>query len=407
MSSIGSYLKQTRESMGYSLDQVQKSTKIHIEYLRALENDQFDALPSPFYVRAFLRTYAHSLGLDAQPLLDRYERFATTGRPSIRRTPQFTPQKPNSKPVSPPARSKMSGTHPRLGRTYSPQSQRMTPALPISPPQQPTEQQQPNTQYFNGHVPPVQPTQPPNPPAQEPQLPQSTNATPSEPEAGPSEPTTGQATQQQQAAPKQPTRPAPKQSEPVTQSTFAPRRVSRVMRRGKEQGDGNPKKKANWFVRVAAVGALILIPLGAYVSGVMPFTSTPEATDPKQPQEPAADSGSTPTVDAQTPAEMNLQKVETGSDMEGDLYTLEGAEQLDIEVKANKGESQLRFGNKVNDPNGETFELQIGDRKKINDDKTVWFRLGAPSNTEIKVNGLEIDTTAQDVPKSYRIQLEK
>lgn len=79
MSGIGILLRETREAKGYSLEQVQQSTKIHIEYLRALENDQFDSLPSPFYVRAFLRSYAHCLGLDAQPLMDRYERMAIPG----------------------------------------------------------------------------------------------------------------------------------------------------------------------------------------------------------------------------------------------------------------------------------------------------------------------------------------
>ena len=89
MSGIGTQLKETREAKGYSLEQVQQSTKIHIEYLRALENDQFDSLPSPFYVRAFLRTYAHCLGLDAQPLMDRYERVAIHGGPPLRQPTVF------------------------------------------------------------------------------------------------------------------------------------------------------------------------------------------------------------------------------------------------------------------------------------------------------------------------------
>ncbi|PTM58924.1 helix-turn-helix domain-containing protein [Desmospora activa] len=408
MSGIGSYLKQTRESLGYTLDQVQKSTKIHIEYLRALENDQYDALPSAFYVRAFLRTYAHSLGLDAQPLLDRYERYAASGRPSVRRMSQPSPQKSDNRPTLPPTRNKMSGTHPRIGRTYSPQSQRMAP--PVQPTQPSMDEQQQQAQYYTGQTPPVQPTQPSKPPAQEYQ---SSRATPPSPST-PAVEQMGQATQRMQPAAMQPqpmqpqpTRSASKQ-ESVSQNTFTPRRVSQEVSRGIEQGDGKPKKKkANWFVRVAAVGALILIPLGAYVSGVWPFTSS-QAIDSEQPQnQDTANSGSTPTVDAQTPDEIKLQVAESGSDMEGDLYTLEGAEQIEIEIKANKGDSQFRFGNKVNDSDGEAFELQIGDRKKITDDTMVWFRLGSPSNTEIKVNGLEIDTTAQDVPKSYRIQLEK
>ena len=34
--------------------------------------DRYNALPSPVHVRGFLRNYARFLGLDPQPLLDRY-----------------------------------------------------------------------------------------------------------------------------------------------------------------------------------------------------------------------------------------------------------------------------------------------------------------------------------------------
>ncbi|MDR6224248.1 helix-turn-helix domain-containing protein [Desmospora profundinema] len=399
MSGIGSYLRQTRESMGYSLDQVQQNTKIHIEYLRALENDQFESLPSPFYVRAFLRTYAHSLGLDAQPLLDRYERFAVAGRPSGRRSTQPPRQGTGRQPVQPPSRNRMSGGHPRIGRTYSPQSQRMAP--PSRPPQQPVDDPHSETQpFFEGQTQPFQQGKSPM---------QGTGPNRVAHDPG-SAPPPGQTTQRFQVPPVgQQTggRQIPPQGEQsVSQNTFTPRRVSQEVSKGIEQGDGKPKKKkANWLVRVAAVGALILIPVGVYAAGLWPGQDT--AADTEQQDDADTAGSSTPKVDAQTPEQVKLQVTEAGSDVEGDLYTLSGAEQIEIEIKANKGESQLRFGSKVNDPKGETFELKVGDQRKITDKEVVWFRLGKPSNTEIKVNGQEIDTTAQDVPKSYRIQLEK
>src|SRR5690606_15000144 len=37
-----------------------------------MEQGEFDALPSPFYARSYLRTYAHFLGLDASAVLREY-----------------------------------------------------------------------------------------------------------------------------------------------------------------------------------------------------------------------------------------------------------------------------------------------------------------------------------------------
>jgi len=39
----------------------------------AMEEEQFDVLPSPTYVRGFLRTYGEFLGLDGSLLVDEYE----------------------------------------------------------------------------------------------------------------------------------------------------------------------------------------------------------------------------------------------------------------------------------------------------------------------------------------------
>jgi cytoskeleton protein RodZ len=51
---------------------VEQATKIRAKYLRALENEEFDLLPGPTFVRSFLKTYANYLGLDARVLVEEY-----------------------------------------------------------------------------------------------------------------------------------------------------------------------------------------------------------------------------------------------------------------------------------------------------------------------------------------------
>ncbi len=57
--------------------ELEERTKIRSKYLRALEDEQFEILPAPTYVKGFLRSYAQALGLDGQPFVDEYNsRFA-------------------------------------------------------------------------------------------------------------------------------------------------------------------------------------------------------------------------------------------------------------------------------------------------------------------------------------------
>ncbi len=53
-------------------NQAELATKVRVKYLRALEEEQFDQLPSPTYVKGFLRTYAEYLGLDGQLYVDEF-----------------------------------------------------------------------------------------------------------------------------------------------------------------------------------------------------------------------------------------------------------------------------------------------------------------------------------------------
>jgi cytoskeleton protein RodZ len=69
---IGNTLREARTRQALDFPEVEVATKIRAKYLRALEDEQFEVLPSPTYVKGFLRTYAEYLGLDGQLYLDEY-----------------------------------------------------------------------------------------------------------------------------------------------------------------------------------------------------------------------------------------------------------------------------------------------------------------------------------------------
>jgi len=74
MFEIGSSLRAARMRQELELSQAEHDTRIRAKYLRALEDERFDVLPGPAYTKGFLRTYADYLGLDAQPVVDEYNK---------------------------------------------------------------------------------------------------------------------------------------------------------------------------------------------------------------------------------------------------------------------------------------------------------------------------------------------
>ncbi len=71
--SIGQTLRDARQRQGFSLKDLEATTKIRTHYLNALEEENFAELPGHTYVIGFLRTYARALGLDSQGLVDEYK----------------------------------------------------------------------------------------------------------------------------------------------------------------------------------------------------------------------------------------------------------------------------------------------------------------------------------------------
>jgi cytoskeleton protein RodZ len=70
---IGASLREARMRQRIDITDMEVRTKIRAKYLRALENEEWDLLPGPTYVRSFLRTYAEALGLDSKLLVEEYK----------------------------------------------------------------------------------------------------------------------------------------------------------------------------------------------------------------------------------------------------------------------------------------------------------------------------------------------
>jgi hypothetical protein len=69
---IGNSLREARMRQGLDFSQVELATKIRAKYIKALEDEQFEVLPSGTYIKGFLRSYAEYLGLDGQLYVDEY-----------------------------------------------------------------------------------------------------------------------------------------------------------------------------------------------------------------------------------------------------------------------------------------------------------------------------------------------
>lgn len=75
----GPLIRQVRESLGIDLKAISQTTKVGLNYLEAIENDDYGDLPAPVYVRGFVTEFAKFLRLDAAQVsrtyVRRYKRF--------------------------------------------------------------------------------------------------------------------------------------------------------------------------------------------------------------------------------------------------------------------------------------------------------------------------------------------
>lgn len=106
MPEIGATLREARMRARIDISEIESQTKIRAKYLRALENEEWDLLPGPTYVKSFLRTYGDALHLDGKRLVEEYklqnERLTDV----------------DLQPIAPPGRRPESPKGPRIARGW-------------------------------------------------------------------------------------------------------------------------------------------------------------------------------------------------------------------------------------------------------------------------------------------------
>lgn len=61
---IGTFLKTAREKKNISIEQISQKTKINVNILKALEDNNIEKLPNLTYVKGFVKNYAIAVGVD-------------------------------------------------------------------------------------------------------------------------------------------------------------------------------------------------------------------------------------------------------------------------------------------------------------------------------------------------------
>jgi len=90
---IGTRLKQKREALELSIDDIAKMTHVRAEYLRDIEALNVQALPSIGYVLGYVRTYAKAIGMDGDNAVADYKLDVQVPENlGMRDRPHFVPQ---------------------------------------------------------------------------------------------------------------------------------------------------------------------------------------------------------------------------------------------------------------------------------------------------------------------------
>ena len=82
--SAGAMLAAARNGQGLDVEEMSNRLRLSVGQIEALENDQYDRLAGPTFIRGIIRSYAKSLLIDPQRALDAYSRLAPkTAIPAI------------------------------------------------------------------------------------------------------------------------------------------------------------------------------------------------------------------------------------------------------------------------------------------------------------------------------------
>lgn len=77
MRTVGQLFKEERLKKGFTLEQVEKATKIRLKFLEAIEDDDYKKMPASPYIQGFVKNYSDFLGLKSHTILALFRRQFT------------------------------------------------------------------------------------------------------------------------------------------------------------------------------------------------------------------------------------------------------------------------------------------------------------------------------------------
>lgn len=94
---VGKQLCQARTRLGMTLDQIASNLNLDPEIINSLENDEYDQLPAPTFVRGYIRAYATIVGLSADPLIVTYNQQHEDHQPQLIKPPTLSTHRSGDK----------------------------------------------------------------------------------------------------------------------------------------------------------------------------------------------------------------------------------------------------------------------------------------------------------------------
>lgn len=85
--SLGERLRALREARNLDINMVAAELHLSLATVQAMEQNRFETLPDPVFVRGYLRTYARLLGTEPEPLVNAYRELGYRDPPEIRVVP--------------------------------------------------------------------------------------------------------------------------------------------------------------------------------------------------------------------------------------------------------------------------------------------------------------------------------
>ena len=75
MKEIGEKLKESRENMGISINEVSEDLNVSVKQIEDIESGNMEAFKDIFYLKYFIRDYAKYLGLNKEDLVDEFNEY--------------------------------------------------------------------------------------------------------------------------------------------------------------------------------------------------------------------------------------------------------------------------------------------------------------------------------------------